>query len=732
MNLSIFRTASEFLKNPKVRNLLIYLFFALSVFSCFSTYLLFSNITSFGYNIKQVIVSLYFDIAFILVLLLLGSQKIIEIWSDRHRKGSRLTFRLISIFSLVSIVPSVMMCVFSAVFFHSGIESWLNDRNSTVLQESLNVADSYFIEHKRNALQDCAVMSKTVEYQIEKMGSIISYDYSKFSKEIGFLLDDLCGLKSVSACILLDSSLNVIGHSKYSVNLHFLSIHYEDIKKVEMSEKKCLILNNQTDENTKSIFAISCFKNGDDYMYVIIEKRPDSNILAHAKHTKTAFAEYYQLLEERGSLEIAFILIFFIVGILLLMSSIFIAIVYSWRIVKPISNLIDVSEEIIGGRLDSRAQEDSTYEEIALLSKTFNQMVDIAHSQKEDLEKINKQMDEKIHFISGVLSGVSSGVIGIENNAIYIWNTAAEKLLGKSINFGEHIANTIPGIENILLNHMDDNAEKEIQYQKEKSIFIFSIKIENISSSEYNRYVITFDDLTNMIVAQRKAAWSGAARRVAHEIKNPLTPIQLAAERISRKYLKQITNDSTTFTDLINVIIRQVGNIKRLIDEFNFFARLPEPILKKSNPLEICKQAVLLMQNSESRINIVFSSTANKCMANVDERLLHQCIVNLIQNAINALETIDAEPKYVWVDLRSEETSALIEISDNGPGLPDKDMELLATPYFSLMPKGTGLGLSIVKKIVDDHGGELLFSKRQDNGGAKVTISIPLSAEGKQ
>ena len=617
------------------------------------------------------------------------------------------------------------MTFFSAFFFHNGIDSWFNDRNRTVLQESLQVAESYIDEHKRQLLNDCTAVSKTLTYHIDKLTNLREQDFEKFSENVNFVLDDLCALKNLNSAILLDSSFNVIAHSKYSVALHFLNLQNEDISSIK--ERSSVILRSSFDDE-KNIRAISCFRtDNNEYLYLIIEKSIDSEILLQAKNARQAYDEYFQLLEERSSLEIAFIFMFFIVGIMLLVGSIVVAILYSWRIVKPISNLIDASETIINGDLKARVPEETQYEEITTLMRTFNQMISQVQKQREDLVEINKQLDERIKFSSSVLAGVSSGVIGIDNNAVYVWNNAAEKLLGRQISFGEHIYNIIPEIEALLYAPSSNGiAQKEMKYNKDNNELLLSVKVAHIetSSDYYNRFVITFDDLTNMVMAQKKAAWSEIARRVAHEIKNPLTPIQLSAERIRRKYISQINSDSETFTELIDVIIRQVGDIQRLIDNFTHFAKLPDPILKPCNLYEICKQAVFFIQNASEDVKISLIESNIDLSVNVDERLIHQSIVNLIKNAVNALGTVTKDDKRVQISIKNESNKFMVIVEDNGPGLPKEKIESLATPYFTLMPKGTGLGLAIVKKIVQDHGGELLFGD-SDLGGAKITISIP-------
>lgn len=714
----------SFLKKSSVRNFLTYFFFILSIVSCFFTYLLLTNVSSYE-GTRSIVAILYCDIAFILIFLLLGSQKILDLWSNRHKKGSRLTVRLILLFSFSSIIPTVLMTFFSAFFFHSGIDSWFNERNRTVLQESLQVAESYIDEHKRQLINDCTAVSKTLTYNVDKLSELKDQNFDLFSKNISFVLDDLCSLKNLKAAILLDSSFNVIAHSKYSVALHFLSLMDKDI--TSLKERSSVILRDEED-NDKTIRAISCFRiENNEYLYLIVEKNIDSGILQQARNARHAYDEYWQLLEDRSSLEIAFIFMFLVVGIMLLVGSIVVAILYSWRIVKPISNLIDTSVSIIGGDLNARVPEESSYEEIAILMKTFNQMISQVHRQREDLVKINRQLDERIKFSSSVLAGVSSGVIGIDNNAIYVWNDAAEKLLGRQLSFGEHICNIVPEIETMLITqNSKEIVSKEITYKKEHNERLFSVKVAHIETSNdyFNRFVITFDDLTNMIAAQKKAAWSEIARRVAHEIKNPLTPIQLSAERIRRKYISQITKDVGTFSELIDVIIRQVGDIKRLIDNFTQFSKLPDPVLRPCNIYDICKQAIFFMQNASENIEITLINENESLVAKVDERLLHQSVVNLIKNAVNALNTIDKDDKKVQVSIKEEGEKVQIFLEDNGPGLPKEKIGSLATPYFTLMPKGTGLGLAIVKKIAQDHGGELLFGE-SILGGAKITISIP-------
>ena len=727
-----------FLKKSYKKEALTYLFFLLSVVSCICTYCVFYNIELFNENPRKVSYVLYLDLAFIIAFLFLAWNKITFIWRNRHKKSSRFTLKLISIFSFISILPSILMCTFTSLFFHNGLESWFNKRNQTVLRDSLNVASSYLEETKRFALVDCISISRAIEVNVNE--TYPWEDENRTERTLGDMLDDLCNLKGIDSAILMTEE-KIIAHSKYSTSLHFLNLKYEDLKKLEriadLQRNGKLLKVEGVDR--KTLISAACFRlmrEPEKYVYLITEKKVNPQIIGYADNARKAFEDYYKLLTNRNSLERAFIVMFFIIGVLILVISVFLSLIYSWRFIKCISNLIDVSEMVMRGDLTARVNElRSSNGEISNLTKTFNQMISQIHRQRNELVSINNELDEKVKFITNVLSGISSGVIGLDNSCVYIWNSKAEELLGKHFVFGENVFNILPDLQEMIEEIQDKNSliSKEIHYRRDNKVLLFSVKIANIVAENYNRYVITFDDLTNMVVAQHKAAWSEVARRVAHEIKNPLTPIQLSAERLRRKYISQISKDSETFTRLVEIIVKQVGDIKRLIDEFSFFARLPEPKLKKTNLEEVCQQAILLMSEMAKSVSIHFQKEKSEQIyfVNGDDRLLHQCIVNIVKNALNALSTVDRKEKGIWVRLRQEDDVVKIEIEDNGPGLPQDRMESLATPYFTLLPKGTGLGLAIVKKIVQDHKGSLIFEQSDLHRGAKITIVLPIFVEKK-
>lgn len=735
----VFRRFLFFLKKSCKKDALTYLFFLLSVVSCVYTYCFFYNIEQFSKNPEKVSNILYFDLGCIVIFLFLAWNKITIIWNNRHKNSSRFILKLIGIFSFISILPSILMCIFTSLFFHNGLESWFNKRNQTVLQDSLDVADSYLEETRNAVLADCISISRVIESHLNKANT--QKISENLERSLGYMLDDLCSLEGMDGAILMTED-NIIAHSKYSVELHFLNLKYEDLKKLK--ELANLRKNGQllTIEGVdrKTLITAACFslmENPHDYIFLITEKKVNPEIIEHSDNAKKAFEDYYNLLKNRNFLENTFILMFFVIGLLILVISVMLSLLYSWKFIKCISNLIDVSETVMEGDFNARVTElKANSGEMSNLTKTFNKMISQVQRQQNELIVINNKLDEKVKFITNVLSGISSGVIGLDNSCVYIWNAKAEELLGKKFIFGENIFNVLPELQDMIkeINAQNSYISKEIQYYRDHKNLLFLVKIVNIVAENYSRYVITFDDLTNMIAAQHKAAWSEVARRVAHEIKNPLTPIQLSAERLQRKYSSQIDKDKDVFIKLTDVIVKQVGDIKRLIDEFSFFARLPEPKLIKTNLGDICHQAIFLMSETASDVKISFSKAQDiDYFVNGDERLLHQCLVNIIKNAINALSTIEKNNKGIWLKLNQEKEHIYLDIEDNGPGLPKDRINSLATPYFTLLPKGTGLGLAIVKKIIQDHNGSLIFDQSSYDTGAKITICLPIfkiSSEG--
>lgn len=673
---------------------------------------------------KNIFKVLYADIILLIFVAYFFSKKIYGLWQNRKSKGSQVQIKLIYIFTLISVIPSLFMIVFAGIFFHKGIDSWFNSRNEAVLIEASNVAEAYMKENIDVAKDDALGVARVIELTVmsESPSKISDRDYLR--QVIESTMNEFFLLKNINAGIVTNARREILAISEKGISLGFIPI-------LDKTFQDCLhsggIIQIKSDDVTDVLLLVNLKIPFHDDAFLLFQKKIDEKIINHVNKTKLAYADYNDLKMDRFNLEVIFIIIFLIISFLLVLVAINFAIILSAQLIYPISNLIDSAEKIKNGDLNVRAKYiNNSATELKLLSRTFNSMVSKVQSQQVRLENTNAQLDEKIQFISVVLSGVSSGVIGLDKNyEINLYNDVAILKIGKKLKKEVSIFDIFPQIEEYkqkLNKHLQ--VELQLDYIAELKHFIFVIKVVPILFRDNVSYIITVDDITNLTNAQRQAAWSDVARRVAHEIKNPLTPIQLAAERISRKYSGQIVSEKETFDKLINSIIKQVGDIKRLTDEFSFFARLPEPVFKKSNLFEILKQAVFFMQNAYQDINFKLTSTESleKFEILVDERLIHQVFVNVLQNAVNAMKSQQITKEWV-IDVKTtcDDNSIRVIFNDNGPGLPKANREKLTDPYFTLMPKGTGLGLAIVKKVMQDHDGKIIF---EDGylGGAMVTL----------
>jgi two-component system nitrogen regulation sensor histidine kinase NtrY len=408
---------------------------------------------------------------------------------------------------------------------------------------------------------------------------------------------------------------------------------------------------------------------------------------------------------------------------------------FATQLAVPISRLVTAAEQIRGGDLAARVPEGEKDDELASLSRAFNRMTYQIESQQRELREANRQLDERRQFTETVLTGVSAGVIGLDRlGRVNLPNRSASSLLGVDLeeSIGQDLAQVAPEMGGLLdeaARRPERLAQSQVQLVRGTSTRILLVRIAaELYGREISGYVVTFDDITELLSAQRKAAWADIARRIAHEIKNPLTPIQLAAERLRRRYLKEIKGDTETFTVCTDTIIRHVGDIGRMIDEFSSFARMPAPVLKPENLSEIVRQTVFLQRTAHPEIAFATTFPARPVTVRCDARLVGQAVINIVKNAIESIETRIAEQGgspagQIRVSVTEEAGQAAVIVEDNGKGLPQHGREQLTEPYVTTRAKGTGLGLAIVKKIMEDHLGELVLEDAEPDG-ARVRLVL--------
>jgi len=426
------------------------------------------------------------------------------------------------------------------------------------------------------------------------------------------------------------------------------------------------------------------------------------------------------------------------VAMLFLVAAVAIGIHFAAQFAGPISRLITAAEQVRGGDLAARVPEGEKDDELASLSRAFNRMTYQIESQQRELREANRQLDERRRFTETVLTGVSAGVIGLDSlGRINLPNRSASALLGADLEqaIGQDLAEVAPEMAGLLdeaERRPDRLAQSQVELIRGNSTRTLLVRIAaEHNGRDISGFVVTFDDITELLSAQRKAAWADIARRIAHEIKNPLTPIQLAAERLRRRYLKEIKSDVETFTICTDTIIRHVGDIGRMIDEFSSFARMPTPVLKPENLVEIVHRAVFLQRTAHPEIVFEPVFPANPVAVSCDARLVGQALINIVKNAIESIEARRAEnsaspPGHIRVSVAEEDGQAAVIIEDNGKGLPQHGREQLTEPYVTTRTKGTGLGLAIVKKIMEDHHGELVLEDGEPEG-ARVSLHFAAS-----
>ncbi len=467
-------------------------------------------------------------------------------------------------------------------------------------------------------------------------------------------------------------------------------------------------------------------------LMLLIERPIDPAILDHVQRTEAAVAEYQRLSKNRAGLEVSFALIFATVALLVLSAAVLIGLVIANQIARPIGHLMRAAERVRAGDLAVRVPETATGDEVAGLSRAFNRMTGQLAAQRAELMDAYGQLDERRRFTETVLAGVSAGVIGLDaKGRIELPNRAAAEFLGLDLlsRIGQRLAEVVPefaGLIDAVMAAPEKPVTAEVEHGPAMAKRMLLVRIgAELKAGVADGFIVTFDDVTELLSAQRKAAWADVARRIAHEIKNPLTPIQLSAERLKRRFAREITSDAEGFKQMADTIVRHVGDIGRMVDEFSTFARMPAPVMKPELLERILREALVLQRVATPRIDWQVEIETPDVRILCDRRLIGQALTNLLQNAVDAVAMRDGAHR-VKLRLAAAGGQAVLSVTDDGIGLPETDHGKLTEPYVTHKPKGTGLGLAIVRKIMEDHGGRLELGRNPDGPGAVVSLCLPL------
>ncbi len=696
----------------------------------FATYAALTESSPFGQSTPRTVTMLLtLDLTLLLLLGALIARRIVQIGIRRRKgqAGSQLHVKMVAGFSVLAVTPAILMAAFSAIFFSFGIQEWFSERVRTAVHESLEVAQSYLNEHQQNIKADALAMANDINQEAEQLIA----NPPLFNQVVA----TQAALRSLTEAIVFDGgSGQILARSGFTFTLEFEPIATETIEQARRGEVPLLI--NGTDDRVRALVRLDYYSD----IYLLVGRVVEARVLAHMSSAQDAVKQYTELEGSRSNLQITFTLIFVVVALLLLLAAVWMGLNFATQLITPISALIGAAEQVRAGDLSVRVAEPAAEDELGTLSRAFNRMTSQIESQRTELIEANQQLDLRRRFTEAVLAGVSAGVIGLDHSgAVILLNQPAvgllgvgnpEALVGRPLTEAAH---EMTDLMDAIVRRPGRLVEAQVQLRRAGNptrTLLVRIAAE-FSDGEVRGYVVTFDDITELLSAQRKAAWADVARRIAHEIKNPLTPIQLSAERLKRKYLKEISSDPETFTTCVETIVRQVGDIGRMVDEFSAFARMPQPVMKPANVNDICRQAVFLQSSAHAAIKFDIRLPPEKLQVPCDSRQISQALTNLLQNAVDAIDGRTAPegealpPGLIAVRLTGDDLRLGIIIEDNGKGLPeDVEPDRLMEPYVTTRAKGTGLGLAIVRKIMEDHSGELLLEARAE-GGARVSLIIP-------
>ena len=675
------------------------------------------------------------DGIYLLLVISFVGYSVMRLFAARRAKsaGSRLHLRLSRVFAIVALIPTVLVAIFAVVTLSIGVEGWFSENVRNVVTSSLSAAEAYKNEQSNDLQIDLNFMAvRLSEYKKN------NYFVSDSEIRIQLIQQQKLIQRGLKEAYIIDSNSNLRSRGELSYLFGYEKPSAENMKIAEGF--KVLVIEDWANNEFRGLVRLEGYI--DKYLY--ISRTVDGSILNLLDKTVASAKTYNQMETQRGEILWYYGLLYLGFATFVILSSIWLGMQFAERLSRPVGRLAGAAQRVGAGDFDVKVIEEPGDDEIAMLSRVFNRMTKQVKRQRDDLITANDITERRRRLFDSVLSGVTAGVIGLSSDGnIGFINSAAERLLNLNAknDEGKNIQIAIPEFVSLFESTQKfDNEiqEQEISLTRKGTTEILLVRVSARISKDNNieGYVVTFDDVTDLVSAQRLAAWADVARRIAHEIKNPLTPIQLSAERLRRKFGPMVGKEEVNLTQYCDVIIRQTNDLRKIVDEFSKFARMPEPNKRPVNLTKLLLDVILLFQVSLSKIKIVFINEIGDVNSTVDETMINQAITNLIKNAgeainskINAGTHKSFKPE-IRIHLTSYARGTEISIQDNGIGLPIQQRSRLFEPYVSNRENGTGLGLSIVKKIIEEHNGtlELLdanpFSKNK-HYGANIRIRLP-------
>ncbi len=667
-----------------------------------------------------ILVVLGFNLALILAIATIVGLRLFEMIDARaNDAGARLHLRFVGLFSFAAVAPAVIVALFFGVLVNRGVEGWFSQRVRTVVENSATVANSYVAEQIKYISEHIRPMAANLNQAAPAM--------SQSPVAFGHFLSALTEDNGFSAAYVLDRDGRVLARAEMPGAPPFLAPPPSSFQGTDNGE--AIAQRFVSSDLFRALYRLKAFP--DAYLYVV---RPiDKGILSHLIETEDSLISYRDAERSRVRIQAIFGLSYVETALLVLVAAVWVGIAAANSIAGPVAGLVEAAGRVSAGDLDARVDAEAGPDEIRALSNAFNMMTTDLQVQQAALRAASLDAETRRQFIETVLSGVSAGVVSLDaQGRISALNRRAVTLLSlREDAVGMDLIEAAPEFDVLIEKILEGRADAEVEVDLVREGETRRLRVRG-AGHVAEGLVLTFDDITRLVAAQRNAAWKDVARRIAHEIKNPLTPIQLSAERIRRKYRKEITSDLETFDRCTDTIIRQVGDIGRMVDEFSAFARMPAPRFEPANLTEMLRQGVFAQRFVDPEIEVVMSDLGEDVLITCDGRMVGQALTNILKNAgeaVGARRLVSAEPRgRICATLVATDEDLCVIIEDNGVGLPTRDRDRLTEPYVTTREKGTGLGLAIVKRIMEDHEGSLVLTDARELPGARVILKFPTTA----
>ncbi|MCY4318261.1 MAG: PAS domain-containing sensor histidine kinase [Alphaproteobacteria bacterium] len=691
-------------------------FAGLAAFSGVLTYLTMTGAVPFiPPTVPNVVVLLVIDLLLLVLLATVVGYRVVALWRQRRRRrgGSQLHVRLAVLFTAVALVPTVLVALFTVLFFDYGLHGWFSQRVQTALDRSLAVAEAYLTEHRRVLVSDALAMAN----DLSRGGPLLFAD----TRGLENVLEAHANARSLSDALVLEAGGRVLARSMFSFGAVFSTVPEWALEVARRGE--VAVIEDADGDRLGAVLRIASL----DKTFLYIGRYVDPLVVNQVTRVRAAVAEYQSFEGQRTNIEFTFAMMFATVAALFIFAAIWVGFNLAAQLAEPIMDLISTADRVRGGDLDARVSVGAREQgEIGALGRAFNRMTSQLVRQRTALINANLKLEERRRFTEAVLAGVAVGVVGLDTEQrVYLPNRVASELLGLDLenHLGRPLMEIVPAFEAALeaaMQRPDRSVETEVVIERNCEPRTFQLRVTAEPSPDRpGGVVLTFADITDLLSAQRMAAWSDVARRIAHEIKNPLTPIQLAAERLRRRYAKQIRDDPETFSLCIETIVRQVDDMRRMVNEFASFARMPAPALAEADLADILRRTVFLQREGATSVEINMHLPDRPVLQICDAQLLGQALTNLLLNAVHALENGGDR---IIVALTESPEMIEISVEDNGPGFPPELRHQLTEPYVTTKGRrGAGLGLAIVQKIVEDQGAALHL-ENTESGGARARI----------